>query len=249
MKNIFKTILVAATLTVSLPMMAQEQDPQPFKRGLELVNFVPKGQWITGASVGYSLSEQDNYQFFVVEDLSGDSYSFKVSPMLMYAFQDDMAIGARLGYARTMNRLETGSVSINEDTNFGVDNLYSLSHNYSATAAFRNYISMGTSRRFAFFNEVQLTVGGGESKLCNGSGQQLTGTFERNYNVNLGVAPGVVMFLNNFTALEVNVGVLGIGYSETKSTTDQIYVSRRDSRSASLNLNLFSLSFGVAFYL
>ena len=60
---------------------------------------------------------------------------------------------------------------------------------------------------------------------------------------------GVVMFLNNFTALEVNVGVLGIGYSETKSTTDQIYVSRRDSRSASLNLNLFSLSFGVAFYL
>ena len=249
MKNIFKTILVAATLAVSLPMMAQEQDPQPFKRGLELVNFVPKGQWITGVSVGYSLSEQDNYQFFVVEDLSGDSYSFKVSPMLMYAFQDDMAIGARLGYARTMNRLETGSVSINEDTNFGVDNLYSLSHNYSATAAFRNYISMGTSRRFAFFNEVQLTVGGGESKLCNGSGQQLTGTFERNYNVNLGVAPGVVMFLNNFTALEVNVGVLGIGYSETKSTTDQIYVSRRDSRSASLNLNLFSLSFGVAFYL
>lgn len=249
MKNIFKTILVAATLAVSLPMMAQEQDPQPFKRGLELVNFVPKGQWITGVSVGYSLSEQDNYQFFVVEDLSGDSYSFKVSPMLMYAFQDDMAIGARLGYARTMNRLETGSVSINEDTNFGVDNLYSLSHNYSATAAFRNYISIGTSRRFAFFNEVQLTVGGGESKLCNGSGQQLTGTFERNYNVNLGVAPGVVMFLNNFTALEVNVGVLGIGYSETKSTTDQIYVSRRDSRSASLNLNLFSLSFGVAFYL
>ena len=60
MKNIFKTILVAATLAVSLPMMAQEQDPQPFKRGLELVNFVPKGQWITGASVGYSLSEQDN---------------------------------------------------------------------------------------------------------------------------------------------------------------------------------------------
>ena len=77
MKNIFKTILAAATLVASLPMMAQEQDAQPFKRNLELVNFVPKGQWITGASVGYSQSEQDNYQFFVVEGLSGDSYSFK----------------------------------------------------------------------------------------------------------------------------------------------------------------------------
>lgn len=249
MKKIFKTILVASLFMLSQSMMAQEQEPQPFKRGIELTNFVPKGQWITGVSVGYSQSEQDNYQFFVIEDLSGDSYSFKVSPMLMYAFKDDMAAGARLGYSRTLNRLETGCVSIDDETSFGVDNLYSLSHNYSVTGAFRNYVSIGKGKRFAFFNEVQLTVGGGESKLCNGSGDELTGTFERNYNVNIGVAPGMVMFLNNYTALEVNVGVLGFGYSETKSTTDQIYVSKRDSRSASLNMNLFSISFGVAFYL
>jgi hypothetical protein len=94
-----------------------------------------------------------------------------------------------------------------------------------------------------------LQVGGGESKLCDGSGNDLTGTFERSYGIDLGVAPGIVMFLNNYSALEVNVGVLGFSYSHTKATTDRVHVSRRDNHSANLQLNLFSISFGVAFYL
>lgn len=232
-----------------LPSMAQEQSPQVFKRGIEMTNFVPKGQWIAGASISYSQSSQDNYQFLIVEDLSGDNYSFKVSPMVLYAFKDNMAIGGRLAYSRSMNRLESGRVIIDSETDYEVNNFYCLTHSYSATAAFRNYISIGNSKRFGFFSEIQFELGGGESKLCDGSGNDLTGTFERNYNINIGVAPGMIMFLNNYSALEVNVGVLGFGYSHTKSTTDQIYVSNRDSHSASLNLNLFSISFGVAFYL
>lgn len=249
MRSLLKEILVIVLLFVMAPVVAQEQEPQEFKRGIELTNFVPKGQWIVGANVSYAQSEQDNYQFLIIEDLSGDSYSFKVSPMAMYAFKDNMAIGGRLAYSRTLNKLESGRVVIDSETDYKVDNFYSLSHNYSAMAAFRNYISIGNSKRFGFFGEVQLEIGGGESKLCDGSGNDLTGTFERRYNVNLGVAPGLVMFLNNYSALEVNVGIIEFGYSHAKSTTDQVYVSKRDTHSANLNLNLFSISFGVSFYL
>lgn len=243
MRNVI--IVISLVLISVLPTRAQEH----FSRDLEQIPFIPKGQWITGLSVSYSQSDQDNYQFLIIEDLSGDSYSFKVSPMLMYCFKDDMAVGGRLAYSRQMTKLNEGRVVIDSETDYDVDNLYCLSHSYSATAAFRNYISMGKSKRFAFFAEAQLELGGGETKLCNGSGDDLSGTFERNYNVNLGVAPGIVMFLNNYSALEVNVGVLGFGYSHTKSTTDKIYKSNRDSSSASLSLNLFSISFGVSFYL
>ncbi|MDE6654890.1 MAG: hypothetical protein K2K37_10955, partial [Muribaculaceae bacterium] len=44
---------------------------QRFSRDIEQISFVPKGQWITGISVGYSQSNQDNYQFLVIENLSG----------------------------------------------------------------------------------------------------------------------------------------------------------------------------------
>lgn len=223
--------------------------PQPFKRDMKQITFVPKGQWITGVSVNYTQSDQDNYQFFIVEDISGDSYSFKVSPTVMYAFRDNMAIGGKLAYSRSKTKMESANLKIDSETNYDIDNLYRISQNYSAMAAYRYYISIGNSKRFGFFNEVQLQFSGGESKLCDGTGDDLTGTFERNYSIDVGLAPGLVMFLNNYSALEVNVGVLGFSYSHTKATTDQIYVSNRDSKSANLRLNLFSISFGVAFYL
>lgn len=227
----------------------EEQEPQPFKRNLEQVSFVPKGQWITGVSVNYTQANNDNYQFFIVENLNGNSYSFKVSPMAMYAFKNDLALGGRFAYSRQMNKLESGSIKIDSESSYDVDNLYSLSHNYYGTAAFRNYLSMGKSKRFGFFNEVQLEIGGGQSKLCNGSGKDLTGTYEKNFSIGVGLSPGIVMFLNNYSAIEVNVGIVGFNYSHTTATTDQIYVSNRKSSYANFKLNLMSISFGVAFYL
>lgn len=222
---------------------------QKFSRKIEQIAFVPKGQWITGISVGYSQSNQDNYQFLVIENLNGDTYSFKISPMLLFAFQDNLAAGARFAYDRQQTRLDKGSVKIDSETNLDIDNLYSISQNYTATAAFRNYISFGKSTRFGMFNEVQLALGGGQSKLTSGMGADFTGTYQRNFNLDIGLAPGLVMFLNNYSAIEVNVGVLGFSYHDTKSTTDQIYVARQKTQFANFKVNLFSIMFGVAFYL
>lgn len=243
-RKLFAILVVALALAV--PRASAQVE---FKRGLEQVSFIPKGQWITGVSVSFSQSDQKNYQFLIVENLHGDAFTFKVSPMLMYAFQKDMAAGGKFAYTRTRTRLNSTDIVLGGDSNFNVDNLYSISQNYSAMAAYRNYFSLGRSRRFGFFNEVQLQVGGGESKIINGSGDDLTGTFERNWNLNIGLAPGMIMFLNNYSAIEVNVGVLGFSYNHTKATTDQIYVASRESKQANFKINLFSITFGVAFYL
>lgn len=222
---------------------------EPFKRGLEQHPFIPKGQWITGVSVSYTQSNQDNYQFFIIENLNGDTYSFKVSPMLMYAFHDNMAAGGRFAYARSLTRLRNATVVIDNETTYDVNNLYRLSHTYYGMAAFRNYISLGNNKRFGLFNELQMQFGGGESKLLNGVNEDLTGTFERNYSIDIGLAPGMCMFLNNYSAIEVNVGVLGFSYNSTKAITDQIYVSHRHYKAANFKVNLFSITFGVVFYL
>jgi hypothetical protein len=239
------TILIVTIVSTCSALYGQVE----FKRGLEQISFVPKGQWITGVSVSFSQSNQDNYQFLIIEDISGDSYTFKVSPMLMYCFKDNLAAGGRMAYTRTRTRLDNARVVLDSETDYSVDNLYQISHNYSAMACFRNYISLGHSHRFGFFNEVQLQFGGGESKIINGSGDDLSGTFSRNWDVNIGLAPGMVMFLNNYSAIEVNVGVLGFSYSHTDYTTDQIYQAALDTKQANFKINLFSITFGVAFYL
>lgn len=222
---------------------------EEFQRDIESVVFVPKGQWIAGVSVSYTQSSQDKYQFLILESISGDTYSFKISPMVLYAIKDDMALGGRFSYARSLTKVADADVVLDAETDYDIDHLYRLSHNYYMAALMRNYFSIGTSKRFGFFNEVQLQMGGGQTKLTTGVGNDLTGTYERNFSLNLGLAPGLCIFLNNYSALEVNVGLLGFNYTSTKAIKDQIYVSRRNSKSANFRINLFSISFGATFYL
>lgn len=237
--------LVCLTVCVSGYSFAQKQ----WSRDIEQSVFVPKGQWITGVSVSYSVSDQNHYQFLVFENINGNTYTFKLSPMLMYSFKDNMAAGGRFAYSRSRTKLDGASVVLGSDTNYDIDNLFSISQNYYGTAAFRNYISLGRSTRFGLFNECQIEIGGGQSKMTNGAGDNLTGTYQRNFSMSVGLSPGLVMFLNNYSAIEVNVGVLGFDYSHTKATTDQIYVSNTSVKSANFKINLFSIMFGATFYL
>ncbi len=238
--------IIALLLTVGATGVSAQET---FKRGIEQISFIPKGQWITGVSVSYSQSNQSNYQFLIIENINGDTYSFKLSPMLMYCFKDNLAAGGRFAYTRSRTRLSSADVVLADDTEYNIDNLYSITQNFSATTAFRNYISLGNNRRFGLFNEVQIELGGGQTKICSGSGNDLTGTYSTNFNLNIGLAPGMVMFLNNYSAIEVNVGVLGFNYRNSKAITDQIHVAHSDSKSANFRINLFSIMFGVAFYL
>lgn len=237
------------SLVVFLCLMSVAWAQKPFTRGIEEHVFVPKGQWITGISVSYNVSNQDNYQFLILENINGDTYTFKVSPMLMFAFKDNLAAGGRFAYSRSRTSLDGLDVVLDSETEYNIDNLSVISQNYSGMFAFRNYMSLGSSTRFGLFNELQVQVGGGESKIINGTGDDLTGTFQRNISFKVGIAPGMVVFLNNYSALEVNVGVLGFNYNHSKATTDRIYVGETNTKSANFKVNLFSITFGATFYL
>ncbi len=243
--------LLALVFCINAPTVCAQE---VFKRDLQQVSFVPKGQWITGVSVGYSQSNNDNYQFFVFEKIKGDTYSFKVTPMALYSFKDNMAVGLKFGYERSNTELDEGQFILDSETTFNSDHVNSIRSNYYATGVFRNYISLGNSRRFGLFNEVQLELGGGQAKISNftggnGENRHMEGTYERNFSMNIGLTPGVVMFLNNYSAIEVSVGVLGFGYTHTRAVTNQVQVAHRNSKHANFKINLFSIQFGMAFYL
>ena len=234
-------------LLLLCPNVAQAQEA--FKRDIKKTVFVPKGQWVTGVSVNYSQSTQNDYQFLIIENISGDTYSFKVTPMVCYIVKDDMGVGGKFGYSRNLTKLESANIVLDSETGYDVNNLYSLSHNYYGMAIMRNYFSLGKSKRFGFFNELQLQIGGGQSKLMQGKGSDIIGSYQRNFSFDIGIAPGMIMFLNNYSALEVNVGVLGFSYNHTKQISNQIYESNFRSNSANFKINLMSISFGVSFYL
>ena len=241
MKKLLCIICLACTVLGGYAQDTQKKLPSKV--------FVPKGQWIVGSSVSYSEHTENNYDFLVVEKINSDGYSFKLSPMFAYALKDNMALGGRFKYGGTLVRMDETQLNLDDETSFDINNIYQLKHSYSAMAIFRNYIPLGDSKRFAVFSETQLEVGGSQSKVSNGKGEALTGTYSKSTDLGFGVSPGMVAFINNYTAVEVSIGVLGVNLSKTRQVTNQVETGEQSSTSANFKINIFSIGLGIAFYL
>ena len=244
MKN--RNLLVAFILAV---FCISAVHGQKFDRGINKQVFVPKGQWLTGGSFSYSELGFDNYKFLVIEDMQGNGYTMNISPFLGYFFKDNMAAGARFGYKRTLIRAGNVSFKLSDDLSFDLSDYYNLQHVYYGTAMLRNYMNIGNSKRFGLFNEVRLTLGGGQGKFVSGTGEALKGTYQEIYEFQLGLAPGLAAFITDEVAVEVSVGVLGLNYKKINQVTNQIEEGSYSTSSANFKINLFSINLGVAFYL
>lgn len=212
--------------------------------------FVPKGQWIFGGTASYSTHTNDNYQFFIVEGINSEGYNFKVSPMIAYSFRDNMALGARFIYGRSLLRVDKADLKLGDEetgTEIHVNEFYELVHSYSAAVIWRQYIPLGRNKRFALYNELSLSAGGSQGRFANDV--PVKGTYETGFNLALGVSPGIIAFATNNMAVEVNVGVMGITYNNTKQVHNQVTEGHRSSSMMNFKVNIFSIGLGVAFYL
>lgn len=222
------------------------------KRGLVDMStiFVPKGQWICGVTASYSTHNNDNYSFLVIEGINSQGYNFKASPLVAYAISNNMALGARFVYGRSLIDIDEASLSFGDEDsgiNIKLVDYYGLKHSFSAKAIWRQYIPLGANKRFALFNEIQLSVGGSQSKFTFDS--PVTGTYATGTDIELGISPGIIAFVTNDIAFEVSIGVMGLSYSHTEQVHNQVTVGEIESSMMNLKINLFSIGLGVAFYL
>jgi hypothetical protein len=77
----------------------------------------------------------------------------------------------------------------------------------------------------------------------------LSGVYSTSFDVGLGVNPGVAAFLTNNMAIEVNIGVLGLNYSNTRQIGNQVVTSTTSSSQMNFRVNIFSIGLGASFYL
>lgn len=207
---------------------------------------VPKGQWIFGGTASYSTHSNDNYKLLIIEGINSNGYTIKVSPLIAYAPRNNMAVGIRFAYGRSLFSLDGASVSI-AGAGLNVEYFHALKHSYEAVALWRQYIPLGENKRFALFTEMQFGLGGSQAKFAEGS--PIRGTFQRGYTVSLGLNPGIVAFATNNIALELNIGVLGLNYSQIRQVHNQVSTGERSGGLINFKINLLSIGVGASFYL
>ena len=255
----FLKIVVLALLALPSIAMAQEEikaDSTYYNHSMRRQNrgvsnlkteFVPKGQWVFGGSVSYSTHSNNNFNFLIIEDIQSNGYQFKITPLVGYAYSKNSLVGVRFGYSRGLTQLDNASLSITSlDNSF----FYSLKHSYNVEALWRKYIPLGkNNKRFALFAEVGLAMGGSQSKLASGPSNAISGTYATSFDLALGVNPGISAFLTNNMAIEVNIGVLGFNYSNTRQITNQVISGTTSTSQMNFKVNIFSIGLGASFYL
>lgn len=212
--------------------------------------FVPRGQWIFGGTASYSTQTNDSYTFLVFEDIGSDGYTFKVSPLVAYAIRDNVALGVRGAYSRSLTRIDSGEINLGDEesgTHIIADYYYQLKHSFSIAGVWRQYIPLGSNKRFALFNETAVKFSYHQKKFA--ANEPVRGTYETGFSVSLDVSPGLIAFITNTAAVEVNVGVMGLTYGISDQTHNQLYTGKVSSSSLNFNINLLSIGLGFSFYL
>lgn len=215
--------------------------------------FVPRGQWIFGGSASYSTHKNADYKLLVIDNIDSEGYTVGVSPMIAYAISKNMAIGVRFGYDRSLLALDNASLSVS-GTDLNVDYFHRLKHAYTGTIFWRPYIPLGHSNRFAVFAEVQLSLSGGQTRTVAEGGvidgmQDYVGTYSKNFGASIALQPGIVAFVTDNTALELSIGVFGIGVDHVTQLKNQVESGEFLSSDMNFKLNFLSVGFGVSFYL
>ena len=200
-----------------------------------------------GGTARYSQHLNDDYNMLIINDINSNGYNVSVNPRLMYMFKDNMGVGLRFSYDRSMLDLASADLSVSDITMSAKD-CYEIQHQFSAHGVYRAYIPLGSSKRVAMFADLLFGGSYKQGKNFNAGGDYVLGTYTQKYALELAVEPGIVAFLSERLAVEMNVGIFGLNYSWADQLKNQVIGGHSDSTSAGFMVNLLSLGVGLSYY-
>lgn len=209
--------------------------------------FVRKGTWVAGGIVNYTQHVNTNYKILVIDNVNSKGYNISVKPNAYYIFKDNMGAGLRLSYKRSMLDLASANIALAE-ISMGAKDCYQIQHTYGAHAALRAYIPFADVRRVALYADLALGGAFGQSKIYNAGGPTVYGTYANTWLVELTVNPGMLVFLTDHFALEMNAAIFGLNYKWINQIHNQALRGDTDTASAGFTLNLLSVGVGISYY-
>lgn len=225
-------------------------EAQHYDRGYELVPsspFLKKGVWMAGGTASYSQHINDDFNFLLINNINSTGYSVAFTPKVMYMFKDNMGAGLRFSYdcgALDLSSAELSAAGIS----MGADDCYQINHGYSVHGFYRTYIPLAGAKRIAMFADLMIGGTFGQGKVFNTVDDAIVGSYQKSYALEVRVDPGIIAFLTERIALELNVGIFGVSQKWTNQIHNQIDNGTFDSISAGFMINPLSIGVGMSYY-
>lgn len=249
MRTSLKIFLVSVLLATTV---AGNTYAQRFDRGMDFHDtpvFMPKGNIMFGGTASYRDYKMYDYKLLLLDNMDISAYTLSATPYIYYVFAKNMAVGLRFSYQRTLATIGSVDISLSDDMSFGISDFHLIQHTYYGSLSYRYYIPIAGSKIFGIFSDVSLNFGAGQGKTINGTGDNMTGTYQNILDLGIDVVPGLIVFVSNEMAVEASIGILGLGWKRVTQTTNQIYEGSYETSNANFRLNLLSINIGVNFVL
>lgn len=218
-----------------------------YDRGITNYRFIAKGQWMFGFTVSYwDYNSADNKLLFAYfDDFDCDARNLNYSVYGGYAIQGNQILGLKFGYRSTKGNLNNVTLRIDDDVDFSLRDLHLKQELYNLSLFHRSYVGLDAGKRFGLFNETILTFNFGNSRFVRGADESVTNTKTEILEVQLGVNPGVAVFIMENVSVECSFGVAGIRFRQEKQKNNLGETGKRTAAGSNFKINPFNINLGL----
>lgn len=251
--------LASVSASASISGESGESAQEKFDRGIGIstTTFIPKGSVGAGVAFSYNnylVGNGANDSGFsalmsLIGGLHGELLTFGVAPWASYFVMDNLSVGVRFDYDRTSLGLGNASISLGDLANFSISDFHFLKQSYTGAITGRYFVPIANSKRFAMFAELRAIGGYAQSENYKVDGEDKFGTYQDIYKFELGLVPGISVFVTDEVSVELSIGLMGFNYNKTVQTTNQVEQSVMESSGANFKINPLALGLGLSFYI
>lgn len=217
-----------------------------YDRGITNYRFIPKNKWIGGVTISVFNFESDNSRllFSLLKDIDLNLRTLSIKPFVGYAIKDNTVVGLKFGYSRISGGIDNLSLNI-EDLDVSLKDIKYTDDSYSFSLFHRSYIGLDPKGLFGLFNETTLGYSTGSTRFSRGTGDALKYTDTSINQLNVGINPGIAIFIMPNVGAEVSFGVAGFTYNWEKQKKSSGEVGKRTNSGANFKINLFNINIGI----
>jgi hypothetical protein len=237
-----KVIVGDDTVSIILP----ERNFGRYDRGLYNYLYIPKGKWAIGLTASYGeLTTEDSQLLDVLKDLDFSGKLYSINPTLSYFIGHNQSVGLKFTYSRGVADLASLSVDFDDDLNFSIKDVSYYTESFALGSFYRNYVGLGSQRRFGVFNEVSLMFQTGSSRFKRLYNDEPRDTRTTITQGSLNFSPGLAVFLQQNVAFNVSFGVFGLKVRHESQVTNGVEEGSRTTSGANFKFNIFNIDFGL----
>ncbi len=241
-----KVIVGKDTVSIIIP----QRNFGRYDRGLYNFLFIPKGQWALGLTASYgSFDAKDVELLSVIKDFDFKGTIYSVKPSVAYFWKNNQSVGIKFNYTHSDLNMPHLAVDFDDDINFSIRDVSYYSETYSVALFYRNYVGLGREKRFAIFNDVDISFGGGVSRFKRYYNNELRDTKTDIFEAALNFSPGVCVFVMDYVSFNVSFGVFGIKMRNEKQKTNDVEEGSRFTSGANFKFNIFNINLGIGIHI